>query len=171
MVIGFVHCSISVDKGGYHVGDKTFTAISRGEAVAILRKDISFVTQLKDAMWNMLGPMAILNSLVAGLLLPYFISPPDNTSEHVFTWTSVWDFCIMYLIGDLGLYWGHRIQHDIEYLWLTRHSYHHKIGSPTPVSTVYIDRDDATLQVSAKKTTRMRPWCLLIVSVVWVMVF
>ncbi len=52
----------------------------------------------------------------------------------------------------MNRYCGHRVQHDVEYLWRTRHSFHHQVGTPSPVTTVYIDKDDATLQVGRSVT-------------------
>jgi len=52
----------------------------------------------------------------------------------------------MVLLNDLALYFGHRVQHESEFLWKHCHSKHHTITTPSPVSTVYIDPIDATLQ-------------------------
>ena len=41
-----------------------------------------------------------------------------------------------------------QVQHESEYLWKNYHSFHHSIGTPSPVSTLYIDEVDATLQGS-----------------------
>lgn len=43
---------------------------------------------------------------------------------------------------------GHRIQHDIPYLWENFHSIHHTLETPTPTGTIYIHAIDATLQGS-----------------------
>lgn len=62
-------------------------------------------------------------------------------------WTvAVISFIKLQLIGDFFLYWGHRIQHEIPFLWEHCHKVHHSLDSPTPVGTLYIDAIDATLQ-------------------------
>lgn len=52
------------------------------------------------------------------------------------------------LVADLLLYLGHRIQHEIPWLWKNIHSRHHQLASPSPIGTVFIDPLDATLQGS-----------------------
>uniref|UniRef100_A0A7S4PI00 Fatty acid hydroxylase domain-containing protein n=1 Tax=Paramoeba aestuarina TaxID=180227 RepID=A0A7S4PI00_9EUKA len=44
------------------------------------------------------------------------------------------------------LYWGHRVQHEVEFLWKNFHYFHHQLITPTPVGTVFIHPIDATLQ-------------------------
>jgi hypothetical protein len=41
---------------------------------------------------------------------------------------------------------GHRIQHELDYLWINYHSLHHTLSTPEPVGTIYIDGIDAALQ-------------------------
>jgi len=52
------------------------------------------------------------------------------------------------LIADFLLYWGHRVQHEIPWLWKNVHSRHHQLASPSPFGTAFIDPLDATLQGS-----------------------
>ena len=57
-----------------------------------------------------------------------------------------------------GLYWGHRIQHEIPALWKL-HAMHHGLETPTPMGTIFIDPIDATLQVrlTEPETLNRRP--------------
>ncbi|KAF6258410.1 fatty acid hydroxylase superfamily-domain-containing protein [Scenedesmus sp. NREL 46B-D3] len=54
-------------------------------------------------------------------------------------------FLALSLVGDFGLYWGHRVQHESKFLWQL-HSKHHAIDTPSPFSTLFIDPTDAALQ-------------------------
>lgn len=54
----------------------------------------------------------------------------------------------MHFIGDFFLYWGHRIQHEIPYLWENYHKVHHTLETPSATGTLYIHDKDALLQGS-----------------------
>eukprot|EP00750_Incisomonas_marina_P033306 INCI9747.1.p1 GENE.INCI9747.1~~INCI9747.1.p1 ORF type:complete len:204 (-),score=28.01 INCI9747.1:234-845(-) len=94
----------------------------------------------------MAGPMGMINCVVAAFLLPHIAFAGQDRAVFTLTPFTLWQFFLLFFVGDLGLYWGHRIQHTFEYLWTTRHSFHHQLGTPMPISTLYIDSDDATLQ-------------------------
>jgi sterol desaturase/sphingolipid hydroxylase (fatty acid hydroxylase superfamily) len=119
---------------------------SRADAIDETRSQVPFATQLKGAVVQIAGPMALLGAGGASLLLPHLL--PTATEP----WPSLrefgWQLVVMELVGDFGLYWGHRIQHESEYLWEHFHSKHHSVGTPSPVSTLYIDGVDATLQAT-----------------------
>ena len=108
------------------------------------RKVASLSEQIKSSAWALLGPNAFVNGALSAILLP---ACAGYTHEHLpSAMAMMWHLLLMELIGDLGLYWGHRIQHESDYLWRKFHSKHHSIGTPTAASTVYIDPVDATLQ-------------------------
>lgn len=95
--------------------------------------------------------MAILNSVLSAFVLPFFIdSMPVDASKLTLSISTVNKIVLLFILQDFFLYWGHRIQHEFKYLWETRHYLHHKIGTPSPVSTIYIHPDDATLQASIR---------------------
>jgi len=112
---------------------KTWQAVPYGE-------------QWRTALWNMLGPMAILNSVVSSFLLPYLLGPA--VLEHgveLPSWSeAIVAFVLLELVGDFFLYTFHRLMHEL--LWDHVHQYHHSIRTPTPISTVCIENLDATLQ-------------------------
>ncbi|KAF8065512.1 EXOSC8 [Scenedesmus sp. PABB004] len=56
-------------------------------------------------------------------------------------------FVALVVLADLGLYWGHRLQHESKFLW-RMHAKHHAIDTPTPLSTLFIHPVDAALQGS-----------------------
>ena len=97
----------------------------------------------------MLGPGAVLNSILSAVLMPYLITIPVTEMPTV---PSLHVFCLQfvscYVLGDFGLYLGHRIQHENEFLWRKFHSVHHRLKTPTAVSTIYIDPVDMLLQAS-----------------------
>jgi len=55
-------------------------------------------------------------------------------------------FLIMEVAHDFLLYWGHRIQHDIPFLWKHFHSLHHDVETVSAISTGQIHTVDAFLQ-------------------------
>ena len=61
--------------------------------------------------------------------------------------TALLQLLAMAVLEDFGLYWGHRVQHEVPSLWRI-HRMHHSIDTPTPWSTLYIHRTDAILQGS-----------------------
>ena len=108
------------------------------------RAKVSFRTQLTGAAWEMLGPPGVLNAAVAAVLLPWLVNPAEEALPSLSSLLAGWG--VMVIVNDFTLYWGHRVQHESDFLWERCHSVHHTIGSPTPVSTVYIDPIDMTLQ-------------------------
>jgi len=117
---------------------------SRRDSIAKTQLVLSYGRQFREAAWNMLGPTAVINSLLLSYILQYFVQERSTYSLTVNEFGL--HFILLQLIGDLGLYWGHRIQHEVEFLWVHCHSYHHQIRTPTAISTVCIDQIDATLQ-------------------------
>lgn len=98
--------------------------------------------QFKWCLYVTCGPPGLMNGALAALTLPRFIDTPvDATAFFPKTVVaSLVQFVLLQLIGDFFLYWGHRVQHDVPYLWKHFHSFHHSIGTPTPFSTICIVR-------------------------------
>ena len=81
-------------------------------------------------------------------------------------------FVGMQLVGDFGLYWGHRIQHTVPRLW-ELHRIHHRLETPTPMSTIFIHPVDATLQGGLPillAAAAIRPHPILFYLYVWLRV-
>ena len=120
----------------------------KGGRMAGIEKDRANVASLRKqfltSWWVLLGPAGFANGALSALLLPYLCGrvPGELPTFSV----ALVHFCLLYLIGDLGLYWGHRVQHVVPYLWTHCHSFHHAVQTPSPATTVYIDPRDATLQ-------------------------
>lgn len=96
------------------------------------------------SVMTVVGPPAMLGGVLAsymGLFLVGMQWAPLTTASLL------WQFVAMEVVGDLGLYLGHRIQHEIPFLWQF-HAVHHGIETPTPLGAAFIDPVDATLQVS-----------------------
>jgi sterol desaturase/sphingolipid hydroxylase (fatty acid hydroxylase superfamily) len=121
---------------------------SRSVCVSATQQRISWAEQLKCSCMVMFGPTALLNAVASAFISDYFI--PFRESDVLIP--SLIEFMLqvigLLLVGDFFLYWGHRIQHTVPYLWENFHSVHHKLDTPTPVSTVYIHSMDATLQAT-----------------------
>jgi sterol desaturase/sphingolipid hydroxylase (fatty acid hydroxylase superfamily) len=128
--------------------DKMIThikGVDRDTAIQKTQAKIPFTKQLKCVLMQLFGPTAIFNGV-----LGYFAFQKLKINK-VYPLTPTWQegliqFVALQLIGDFLLYWGHRIQHDIPYLWKNFHSLHHTLDTPTPIGTIYIDSVDATLQ-------------------------
>lgn len=119
----------------------------RWAAVERDREAIPVKEQIVSATWNLLGPTGLLNAGLSTILLPMITGwradEPTPIPSHGIM---IAHLIVLEILGDLGLYWGHRIQHESDFLWRKFHSKHHRIGTPTPWSTIYIDTTDATLQ-------------------------
>ena len=103
----------------------------RWAAVEKVRREIPVAAQLRSAAWVMAGPPAIGNALISAFLMPAVAgAAPWPSSVARFAAHLV----LLELVGDYGLYWGHRIQHMVPYLWKHCHSLHHRISTPTPAS-------------------------------------
>ena len=97
-----------------------------------------------SVMNNLFGPLAILSGAGAYFLFQFLIVKPENPYPTILRFLV--DLVALELSGDFGLYWGHRVQHDIPYLWEHVHSIHHQLETPTPLGTIYIHSLDAALQ-------------------------
>lgn len=118
----------------------------RKDCIKATRGRISAFAQLKGCLWVMMGPTVIVSMLVNTFLMN-FLNPVTPANEKL----PPLQYCILQIAlllicNDFLLYWGHRIQHMNEFLWKNCHWYHHQLDTPTPVSTIYIDKTDATLQ-------------------------
>jgi len=131
----------------------TYGKHSRFSEIETVRETVApFGVQLRTSAWHLLGPNGMINGIICALCAPMIICSPDEESSCN-DWTS-WPgwgqwacgMTAMVIVNDAALYWGHRIQHESDFLWCHFHKMHHTIGTPSPVSTVYIHPVDATLQ-------------------------
>jgi len=137
--IGVLNASNAIEYG---------TKETREVALKTMWSKISHMTQLSATLWTSLGPSAIANGFLSYKLFPY-IFPALESLPVVPGWeTFLKQFLLMQLVGDLGLYIGHRVQHESEFLWKHCHSLHHSIGTPSVASTAYIHPVDMTLQTA-----------------------
>mgnify|MGYP003385398534 CR=1 FL=1 len=124
------------------------SAKDRLECIKGVHKKICFRDQFFGAMMMMFGPGAIGNGVMASLILGYCV-PLEPELDLYPAWKIVlWEAAVMLVINDFFLYWGHRVQHESEFLWKNLHYFHHQLGTPTPVGTVFIDFNDAALQAN-----------------------
>lgn len=117
----------------------------RAEAATADRANVaSLATQMRTAAWILLGPNAIINAALGAVIMHWLCGTPETAVPP--TWQLMLHLICMAVIGDFGLYVGHRVQHASPFLWNKFHWFHHQIGTPTPASAIYIDSTDATLQ-------------------------
>ena len=118
----------------------------RADALAGIqaKPGLSWGTQLRGALSMLFGPAALLNVAASAVLLPLLVPAPQAVLP---TWPrAALQFAALQLVGDFGLYWGHRVQHEVPVLWERFHRFHHQVLTPTPVTTLFIHPVDATLQ-------------------------
>jgi hypothetical protein len=108
----------------------------------------SYGEQVMTSVGVLLGPGALLNGLISRYLMAAIVGVPKDALPS--PGQLLVHLVLLELIGDFGLYWGHRIQHEIPFLWKNFHWKHHQIGTPTPASTIFIDTTDA---VSARPSS------------------
>lgn len=120
---------------------------SRAKAVREIQAKIPFLKQLWHSARTVAGPATILN----GLTMVWAMTAARGWGPVASWWPAggalefAAQFLVMFVVNDLGLYVGHRIQHEVPFLWRF-HRVHHRIGTPTPVSVMSIAQLDATLQ-------------------------
>ena len=122
-------------------------SVSRSTALEKTRKVASFSAQLSNVLSNLFGIGGLISGaviyvvafIIGGLEAPITLLPP-SASE------AVMQVIITEFFGDFLLYWGHRIQHDIAYLYEISHSFHHTLETPTPLGTGYVKTLDGILQ-------------------------
>lgn len=120
----------------------TYNRTARADRLGKTQERIPFQTQVAKVVWESFGPNFLLNGVASYFLLSLIDTP---RLELPSVSSAITSFTLLHFIGDFFLYWGHRIQHEIPLLWKL-HSFHHQVDTPSPISTIYIDSIDATLQ-------------------------
>lgn len=147
-IIGFYSTVIVLELASYlGVTNQSLsysTTKTREQALQQIRAKIPFTRQLREASWTILGVPMWINTLIASLLFPFIMSQPARVLPTL--WELCCTFPVLYLLGDFFLYWGHRVQHESEWLWNNSHYYHHQVTTPSPITTAFIHPIDATLQ-------------------------
>jgi sterol desaturase/sphingolipid hydroxylase (fatty acid hydroxylase superfamily) len=114
-------------------------------AVAATQARIPWSKQVWTSIRVVAGPMSVANGITLVTLMKLTGVPLPTAWWPESAAAAVWQLVAMAVIADFGLYWGHRVQHEFEFLW-RYHRIHHSIDTPTPFSTMYIHPHDATLQ-------------------------
>jgi sterol desaturase/sphingolipid hydroxylase (fatty acid hydroxylase superfamily) len=95
---------------------------SRIEALKRTHSRVALSTQVKTVVNVLIGPTAIVNGIFGYFLLSYVIPYEKRKAPSLLV--GMMQFLLLEVIGDFFLYWGHRIQHEIPYLWKNFHSLH-----------------------------------------------
>ena len=107
-------------------------------------KGMSVKEQFTSGLWQVAGPLNLVGCIFNGLVFPMVI---PKHAEMFPEWKQLSiDVVLLAFVADFFLYWGHRIQHEIPYLWENFHSVHHRLSTPSPVGTIYIDSNDPLIQ-------------------------
>lgn len=118
---------------------------NRNDLIGKTQKKLSFLQQLTDSVINVSGPIALLNVTTLAIVGDYLF--PVNKDLSYLSWGLFsLELTLLLIVSDFVLYWSHRVQHMIEYLWIFCHRYHHQIDTPTAISTASIDVVDGSLQ-------------------------
>lgn len=116
----------------------------RPTRLAMTQAKIPIGMQLYSALTHLCGPSVLLNGVGSALLLQSVVAQPAALLPGA--WACVTHLLVMAVVGDFVLYWGHRVQHEVPFLWERFHSLHHQLDTPTPLGTLYIHPVDVTLQ-------------------------
>lgn len=111
-----------------------------------MRSQISLLDQIKYSTFSLCGPPVLINVFVLTFLFDYFLHVDSSIPAIPSLIAFVSQLFLMLFVGDFWLYWGHRIQHEVDFLWRNLHYFHHQIGTPTPFTAGYINSIDATIQ-------------------------
>lgn len=115
----------------------------RANDVAATHAVVPWWKQTRNSLWHVCGPSNLVGVVVLRFLGPWAM-PHAQQTPHVLAFMA--QFLLLALFADLFLYWGHRIQHENQWLWSRCHSFHHRLRTPTSMSTAFIDDRDALLQ-------------------------
>ena len=121
---------------------------SRAEMIERVNRRIPATEQLRSTLINSCGLPAMAQAAGAAIVLPLLIGGDGPISLlDLPDWHDLArQFVSMYIVGDLFLYLGHRVQHEVPYLYNNFHKKHHAINTPTVVGVAYIHPVDAFLQ-------------------------
>jgi sterol desaturase/sphingolipid hydroxylase (fatty acid hydroxylase superfamily) len=145
LLIGFMESAGIVSEKDRIVYTKTAT---RESLMLKTLSKIPYDKQLQSSVWNAVGPPAVMNAVGSSLLMPFLIGDAQGMDALPEASAFLIQFTTMQLVGDLMLYLGHRVQHEVDYLWKNFHSVHHSIDTPNVASTAYIHPMDAFLQAA-----------------------
>lgn len=126
---------------------------TRAVALKKTRNSVPLSTQLfkseYSVLYSMFGAAAFIGGVINYFLFKYVFKDAMVAYTTYPGWQQfLWHMLLTHLVDDFFLYWGHRIQHDIPYLWENFHKVHHSLETPTSFGTIYIHGNDATLQGS-----------------------
>lgn len=107
---------------------------------------ISKSNQFLQSLSVVIGIRMILTSILQYYILINILPDPKELTVFPIVYEFIMNLVLLEVIGDFFLYWGHRIQHEIPYLWKKFHYFHHQLDTPTPFGTIYIDSVDSMLQ-------------------------
>lgn len=103
---------------------------------------------LQGSAMAVVGPGAIFGGILSVYIFDWLLGMNHCSVFDVSCWTAIKSICIMEIVGDFGLYCGHRLLHEVPFLYNNYHCYHHRIGTPTALSTASIDAIDETIQAT-----------------------
>ena len=135
------------------------SCLSPKSCCADVNKGTSTSTPLYARSTHPTRPTALINGVVAVFVFAY-VNPGLPTLEDNNILPTLAQ-CLTHLlfcelIGDFFLYWGHRVQHESEYLWKNFHSYHHQLGVPNPVGALYIDSMDVSRRAERPSSSTLK---------------
>ena len=130
----------------------TWIGDTPGSRLDDVRETNDKVPHLSEQLWGSNGAFATMcgpNALFGGIASYFVMNALVGLEWPALTlWSFFLQLVSLYVLGDLGLYWGHRVMHGIPFLYHRFHSIHHTIKTPTPLVATYIHPVDTTLQTS-----------------------
>jgi len=126
----------------YHIVYGKGESFSRRNALTLTWSKVGWDTQRRLTWWQVCGPLSL--ALFMSFAFPMVGTVP--TQRYPSLEEFLFHFVILAFMADFFLYWGHRVQHENEFLWKRCHSKHHTLITPTPVGANYAHGVDAFLQ-------------------------
>lgn len=128
-------------------------AINQSDEDSFTKKTMSLSFQRRVATQVLTGPSAWFGGVASMFIQQQVVFKHDPSAVERFALPMsagqfVLQFALLAIVADFFLYWGHRIQHQYEFLWKRFHSRHHQLLTTTPIGSAFIDEVDVTLQAS-----------------------
>jgi len=118
---------------------------SRAQRILQTHRRIPFVEQLQESVSTTTGLHTMACSAGLSLLMRWVMPTPVSWLPASGVLGGALQLMALAVFQDLFTYCTHRASHEVPYLWYNHHRHHHRIDSPTAVSTVTATGVDAVI--------------------------
>jgi sterol desaturase/sphingolipid hydroxylase (fatty acid hydroxylase superfamily) len=117
-----------------------YEGVPRAAPLRETHTQVSWTQQLHRTLMFVGGPFTMLGFFLNAVIFQYIM--PEYTAPLPTAGQFVWEFVLLMISADFFLYWAHRAAHEVPLLW-RGHCVHHRIETPSAVSTAFISTSDA----------------------------